>query len=108
MKTFHCTPQIEYLIKWQGYNDKNNSYEPVENILDESLINEYEAEVGFNRKLPLEAIHYALRTSKGELIHVVSFVGCDVFDIVSAKVTNILYPQVVIAFYNDRLVFNDD
>lgn len=32
----------EYLIKWQGYSAKNNSWEPWENILDKNLIHQFE------------------------------------------------------------------
>ena len=34
---------IEYLIKWEGYDEKENSWEPIENLGCEDLIQEYEA-----------------------------------------------------------------
>jgi hypothetical protein len=32
----------EYLVKWKGWSTKHNTWEPVENILDERLIQEFE------------------------------------------------------------------
>eukprot|EP00111_Clytia_hemisphaerica_P003767 TCONS_00010823-protein len=35
--------RAEYLVKWQGYSSKFNTWEPVENILDERLLESYKA-----------------------------------------------------------------
>jgi hypothetical protein len=32
----------EYLVKWEGYSDLHNSWEPAQNILDKNLIKELE------------------------------------------------------------------
>ncbi|XP_060857090.1 chromobox protein homolog 5-like [Metopolophium dirhodum] len=34
--------QIEYLLKWDGYNHHHNTWEPLENLDCKDLINEYE------------------------------------------------------------------
>ena len=34
--------KISYLIKWKGYDDKDNTWEPIENIYCEDLIKEFE------------------------------------------------------------------
>lgn len=34
--------RVQYLVKWLNYADEDNTWEPVENILDQSIINEYE------------------------------------------------------------------
>ena len=34
--------KVQYLVKWQGFKDpKSNTWEPVENILDSRLIQEF-------------------------------------------------------------------
>jgi len=34
--------QIQYLLKWQGYEDSENTWEPVENVTSKALIVEFE------------------------------------------------------------------
>ena len=36
--------QVEYMVKWKGYSDKENTWEPEENIDAEDMIKEYEIE----------------------------------------------------------------
>jgi len=36
--------KIQYLIKWQGYDEKDNTWEPAENVLSKHLITEFELE----------------------------------------------------------------
>lgn len=37
-KRFNKNGEIEYLVKWEGWSDKFNSWEPEEHIIDKSLI----------------------------------------------------------------------
>jgi hypothetical protein len=42
--------KIQYLIKWQGYDDKDNTWEPAENVLSKNLITEFEEELKNQKK----------------------------------------------------------
>ena len=47
-KSFSPDGKIKYLIKWKGYNDKDNSWEPIDNIYCYDLIEEFEKTRVFN------------------------------------------------------------
>ena len=34
--------QVEYFLKWKGYSDEENTWEPLENVETEEMIIEYE------------------------------------------------------------------
>ena len=38
--------RVQYLVRWQGYGPKDDSWEDERNILDQNLIEEYEHEYG--------------------------------------------------------------
>lgn len=42
--------KIEYLVKWKGYSQKHNSWEPEQNILDRRLIDSLEKSQNRNKK----------------------------------------------------------
>ena len=41
--------KLQYLIKWKGYEDKDNSWEPIDNIYCDDLIAEFENEQSKNK-----------------------------------------------------------
>ena len=42
--TYPLTGSIEYLVKWEGWSNKYNTWESEKNILDPSLIEDFEKE----------------------------------------------------------------
>ncbi|XP_045207957.1 chromobox protein homolog 1-like isoform X1 [Mercenaria mercenaria] len=144
----------EYLLKWKGYPDSENTWEPEANLDCPDLIAEYEtsrtekkkkeaekkrkpngevdsgssrkkkkvAEVrtggaeddnkprGFDRGLQPERIIGATDSS-GELMFLMKWKDSDEADLVPARQANVKCPQIVIAFYEERLTWhnhNDD
>lgn len=138
----------EYLLKWKGYPDSENTWEPEANLDCPDLIAEYETsrqekkkkeaekkrkpngEVdsgstrkkkkvaeeddgkprGFDRGLQPERIIGATDSS-GELMFLMKWKDSDEADLVPARQANVKCPQIVIAFYEERLTWhnhNDD
>ena len=46
--TYPPTGSIEYLVKWEGWSNKYNTWESEKNILDPSLIEDFEKEAKEN------------------------------------------------------------
>lgn len=136
----------EYLLKWKGYPDTENTWEPEENLDCPELILGYEDKKkakeaeksqkrksapggkeepskkkkkedsdkprGFERGLTPERVIGATDSS-GELMFLMKWQGSDEADLVPARQANIKCPQIVIAFYEERLTWhthndNDD
>jgi len=138
----------EYLLKWKGYPDSENTWEPSENLDCPELIAAYEecakkdkdektkkrkskdasshdtddssstsskkkksAEDddnkprGFDRGLMPERIIGATDSS-GELMFLMKWKDSDEADLVPARQANVRCPQIVIAFYEERLTWH--
>ena len=125
--------KVEYLLKWKGYGDEDNTWEPKENLDCEDLIEAFEIKRknkkdgqksaggggpggkkgkesdnrprGFARGLDPERIIGATDSS-GELMFLIKWKGSDEADLVPAKDANTRCPQTVIKFYEERLTWH--
>lgn len=134
--------QVEYLLKWKGFSEEHNTWEPEGNLDCPELISEFmkkykkpkEAEPkpkaeatkrkagnedikakkrresndiarGFERGLEPEKIIGAT-DSCGELMFLMKWKDSDEADLVLAKEANVKCPQIVIAFYEERLTWH--
>ncbi|KAI1902494.1 hypothetical protein AGOR_G00045340 [Albula goreensis] len=136
--------KVEYFLKWKGFTDADNTWEPEENLDCPELIEAYlaskntsertaapetnkrksvaeepdpeetkakkkkdlgEKPRGFARNLDPERIIGATDSS-GELMFLMKWKDSDEADLVPAKEANTRCPQVVIAFYEERLTWH--
>eukprot|EP00079_Xenopus_tropicalis_P036219 XP_017949990.1 PREDICTED: chromobox protein homolog 3 isoform X1 [Xenopus tropicalis] len=133
--------KVEYYLKWKGFTDSDNTWEPEENLdcpeLIEAFLNSQKAGKekpdsnkrksvsdsesedskskkkretvdkprGFARGLDPERIIGATDSS-GELMFLMKWKDSDEADLVPAKEANVKCPQVVIAFYEERLTWH--
>jgi len=142
----------EYLLKWKGYPDSENTWEPSENLDCPELIQAFEDKAkkdkeekgkkrkikessggdkddegtstssssskkkkvqedeenkprGFDRGLQPERIIGATDSS-GELMFLMKWKDSDEADLVPARQANVRCPQIVIAFYEERLTWH--
>uniref|UniRef100_A0A3B5M1N5 Chromobox homolog 1a (HP1 beta homolog Drosophila) n=1 Tax=Xiphophorus couchianus TaxID=32473 RepID=A0A3B5M1N5_9TELE len=115
--------KVEFLLKWKGFSDEDNTWEPEENLDCPDLIAEYmqkhkereekkkeskrkgDKARGFGRGLQPERIIGATDSS-GELMFLMKWKNSDEADLVPAKEANVKCPQVVISFYEERLTWH--
>ncbi|GFW81660.1 chromobox protein homolog 5 [Trichonephila clavipes] len=141
--------KVQYFLKWHGYPNEDNTWEPEENLDCPEIIKEFEkqwtaknkfesnekkrklngaepasdppakkkTEVGlksssvddkprgFDRQLEPERIVGATDTT-GELMFLIKWKGCDEADLVPSKTANLRCPQIVIKFYEERLIWH--
>lgn len=133
----------EYFLKWKGFPDSENTWEPHDNLDCPELISAYEEKAkkkkdelkkrkkdeddsasassskkkkkvvedeenkprGFDRGLQPERIIGAT-DSGGELMFLMKWKDSDEADLVPARQANIRCPQIVIAFYEERLTWH--
>uniref|UniRef100_A0A2I3RD48 Chromo domain-containing protein n=2 Tax=Pan TaxID=9596 RepID=A0A2I3RD48_PANTR len=115
--------KVEYLLKWKGFSDEDNTWEPEENLDCPDLMTheidkseggkgeqtkeeeESEKPRGFAQGLEPEQIIGATDSS-GELMFLMKGKNSDEADLVPAKEVNVKCPRVVISFYEERLTWN--
>ncbi|XP_061764122.1 chromobox protein homolog 1b isoform X2 [Nerophis ophidion] len=127
--------RVEYLLKWKGFSNEDNTWEPEDNLDCPDLIAEFlqsqksahegkrkadgdgeeskskrkkddtEKLRGFARGLDPERIIGAT-DSTGELMFLMKWKNSDEADLVPAKEANVKCPQVVICFYEERLTWH--
>ncbi|XP_036371507.1 chromobox protein homolog 3a isoform X2 [Megalops cyprinoides] len=137
--------KVEYFLKWKGFSEADNTWEPEENLDCPELIQAFlaaqkgsadrpdrpdsnkrkstseepeqdsskakkkkdagEKPRGFARNLEPERIIGATDSS-GELMFLMKWKDSDEADLVPAKEANTRCPQVVIAFYEERLTWH--
>lgn len=128
--------KVEYLLKWRGYGDEDNTWEPKENLDCPELIDAFEAARGKSAKKPekrktvggavgepkakrkegerprgfdrgLDPERIIGATdSSGELMFLIKWKGSDEADLVPAREANVKCPQTVIKFYEERLTWH--
>uniref|UniRef100_A0A3B1IM22 Chromobox homolog 5 (HP1 alpha homolog, Drosophila) n=1 Tax=Astyanax mexicanus TaxID=7994 RepID=A0A3B1IM22_ASTMX len=133
--------RVEYFLKWKGFTDKHNTWEPEKNLDCPDLISEFMKTYkkggsstgtpssgakssstastavrskdkilvarGFERGLEPEKIIGAT-DSCGDLMFLMKWKDSDEADLVLAKEANHKCPQIVIAFYEERLTWHED
>uniref|UniRef100_A0A3Q2XNT4 Chromobox protein homolog 1-like n=1 Tax=Hippocampus comes TaxID=109280 RepID=A0A3Q2XNT4_HIPCM len=132
--------KVEFLLKWKGFSNEDNTWEPEDNLDCPDLIAEFmrkykekedkkkegkrkvsdgaggpeekgskrkkeEKVRGFGRGLQPERIIGATDSS-GELMFLMKWWNSDEADLVPAKEANVICPQVVISFYEERLTWH--
>jgi len=128
--------KVEYLIKWEGYPDSENTWEPQANLDCPEIIKAFEdaakskkeekkrkreSDVGTNKKKAateddgkprgfLRGLQperiIGATDSSGELMFLMKWKDSDEADLVPARQANVKCPQVVIQFYEERLTWH--
>ncbi|KAF7268199.1 hypothetical protein GWI33_018660 [Rhynchophorus ferrugineus] len=120
--------KIEYLLKWKGYTDEDNTWEPEENLDCPNLIAAYESQFetipvsdnddknktktitednrarGFDRGLEPDKIVGATDAS-GELMFLMMWKNCKEADLVPANQVNVRCPEIVINYYENKKIW---
>nr|XP_022905013.1 chromobox protein homolog 3-like [Onthophagus taurus] len=135
-KRVNANGTVEYLLKWIGYDDKDNTWEPVNHLDCPGLIEAFETERAKQDKervkkrksmsTPTNEVRkkkvedkkqgfdrglepekiIGATDSSGQLMFLMKWAGTDEADLVAAKQANVKCPQVVIKFYEERLTWH--
>jgi len=130
--------KTEYLIKWEGYPDSENTWEPEENLDCPEIIKAFEDKLktktaAKRKKEPESATKKKTKIveeeddkpkgfdrglqperilgatdSSGELMFLMKWKSSDEADLVPSRVANVKCPQVVIQFYEERLTWHSN
>ncbi|XP_055373839.1 chromobox protein homolog 1 [Condylostylus longicornis] len=114
--------KIEYLLKWKGYTDEDNTWEPEENCNCPQLIAKFEEDRqkpsknrtnqkpkieeiekprGYDRGLAIKRICGATDCT-GDILFLIEWEDCEELDLIPALIVNEKDPETVIAFYEQR------
>ncbi|KAL5283962.1 HP1C family protein [Megaselia abdita] len=118
--------RIEYLLKWRGYTDADNTWEPEVNCNCPHLIKKFEEDRliklkesnikkvkkpkieevvkprGYDRELPIDKIVGAATHPSGEVMYLVKWQFCDEFDMVSGKLVKEKSPEALLDFFQAK------
>ncbi|KAL9899419.1 chromobox protein homolog 3-like isoform 1-T3 [Glossina fuscipes fuscipes] len=110
--------RVEYLLKWAGYDSSENTWEPVENLNCPDLVadfeetafeNEFLAETEAESKQVLEPLKIlGVTLIQKRLIFLMQWKDEEGLSFLSAAEAYSKYPQIVIKFYEERVVWNSD
>lgn len=130
--------QVEYYLKWKGYSDADNTWEPEENLDCPDLISAFEESQKKKEQAAAEAKKRKANDSidkggkkksdrkegfdrglqperiigatdtSGELMFLMKWKDTDEADLVPAKQANVKCPQIVIQFYEERLTWHSN
>ncbi|KAM8890531.1 chromobox protein homolog 1b [Synchiropus picturatus] len=128
--------RVEYLLKWKGFSNEDNTWEPEDNLDCPDLIAEFlqsqktahdrkrtggdadgDESKAKRKKDDTEKLRGFARgldperiigatDSTGELMFLMKWKNSDEADLVPAKEANVKCPQVVISFYEERLTWH--
>uniref|UniRef100_A0A8C1S291 Chromobox homolog 1a (HP1 beta homolog Drosophila) n=1 Tax=Cyprinus carpio TaxID=7962 RepID=A0A8C1S291_CYPCA len=120
--------RVEFLLKWKGFSDEDNTWEPEDNLDCPDLIAEYmQKHKSTEKKDSIGKRKGESDTDGGEdsrpkkrkdevsreqMVFILFFVkwikkkNSDEADLVPAKEANVKCPQVVISFYEERLTWH--
>jgi len=121
--------RLQYFLKWEGFDDTENTWEPEMNLDCPELIADYYRrekvesnkrsidqqedsskktkranDFGYERGLEIENILGATDVY-GELMFLIKWQLTDKPELVPARIANVKSPQQVIRFYEDRLTW---
>lgn len=99
-----------YLVKWNGYDASNNSWEPEDNFLSSNVLKEYHKQLdkssGLKKEnlLPKKVLNIThIKGEEKNLVVQIEFEGADEPIYVYAQWANKHCPQLVIAYYETRI-----